>query len=144
MNRFPCSDSISHTNDSDCYNDPHPKNLGIGAAGDASVQSKRLRQRKGLAIAYLNINSIRNKFELLEPIILDSVDILVIVETKLDSNFATNQFIIDGFSPPYRYDRNGNGGGLLIYVREGKKLTDYEAPDDIECGILEINMHKKK
>ena len=55
--------------------------------------------------AYLNINSIRNKFELLKPMILDSVDILVIAETKLDSNFATNQFIIDGFSPPYRYSK---------------------------------------
>ena len=57
------------------------------------------------------------------------------------------KFIIDAFSPPYRYDRNGNGGGLLIYVREGipvKKLTDYKTPDDMECGILEINMHKKK
>ena len=34
-----------------------------------------------------------------------------------------------------------------ICVREGipvKKLTDYKTPDDIECGILEINMHKKK
>ena len=25
-----------------------------------------------------------------------------------------------------------------------KKLIDYKTPDSIECGILEINMHKKK
>ena len=49
---------------------------------------------------------------------------------------------MDGFNPPYRYDRNGHGGGLLIYDREGipaKELTDFKTPDDIECGILEIN-----
>ena len=103
--------------------------------------------RTGLALACLNINSIRNRFELLTPIILDSVDILVIAETKFDSNFATNHFVTDGLNPFYRYDRDGNGGDLLIYVREGipvKELTDLKAPDEIECGILEVDMHKKK
>ena len=74
----------------------------MGGADDSRTQLKRLRLRKGLALAYLNINSIRNKFELLTPIVLDSVDILVIAETKLDSNFATNQFVMDGFNQPYR------------------------------------------
>ena len=93
------------------------------------------------------MKSIRNKFELLKPIILDTVDILVIAETKLDNNFATSLFLVEGFNPPYRYDRNGNGGGLLIYIRDGipvKKLIDYKTSDGIQCGILEINMHKKK
>ena len=58
------------------------------------AQLGRLRQRKGLALAYLNINSIRNEFELLKLIVLDSVDNLVIAETKLYSNFATNQLIL--------------------------------------------------
>ena len=65
----------------------------MGGADDASKQLKRLRLRKGLAFAYLNINSIRNRFELLTPIIFD---FLVIVETKLDSNFC-NQPIRDGW-----------------------------------------------
>ena len=111
------------------------------------MQMKRLKLRKGLAIAYLNINSIRNNIELLKPIILETVDILVIAETKLDNTFATNQFTINGFNPSFRYDRNKNGGGLLIYIREGipaKQLKDFTTPDDIECGIVEVNLHKKK
>ena len=76
--------------------------------------------------------------QILTPIILDSVGILVIVETKLDSNFATNQFLTDGLNPFYRYDHNRIGGGLLIYVIERipvKALTDLKTLDDIECGI---------
>ena len=64
------------------------------------MQMKRLKLRKGISIAYLNINSIRNKIELLKPTILETVDILVIAETKLDNTFATNQFTINGFNPP--------------------------------------------
>ena len=48
---------------------------------------------------------------------------------------------------PFRYDRNQYGGGLLIYVRERapiKALTHYKAPDDIECGMIEINLKNKK
>ena len=54
---------------------------------------------------------------------------------------------MDGFNPPYRYGRNRNDGRLLIYVREGipvQELADLKAPDEIECGILEVDMHKKK
>ena len=39
-------------------------------------------------------------------------------ETKLDSSFPTGQFHIHGFSEPYRFDRNANGGGILMYIRE--------------------------
>ena len=74
------------------------------------MQMKRLKLRTGLAIAYLNIISIRNKIALLKPIILETVDILVMAETKLDNTFTTNQFTINGFNPPFFYDRNKNGG----------------------------------
>ena len=29
-----------------------------------------------------------------------------------------NQFLIDGYSPPFRIDRDSTGGGIIIYVRE--------------------------
>ena len=41
-------------------------------------------------------------------------DILVLVETKLDESFPENQFIIEGYTKPYRLDRNCNGGGVFI------------------------------
>ena len=39
-------------------------------------------------------------------------------ETKLDASFPVIQFCINGFSTPYRLDRNRNGEGIIIYVRE--------------------------
>ena len=47
-----------------------------------------------------------------------TIDILVITETKTDSTFPLNQFAIQGYSKPYRFDRNRNGGGFFVYVRE--------------------------
>ena len=41
-------------------------------------------------------------------------DVRIVAETKLDDSFPKDQFCIDGFSIPYRLDRNTNGGGLLI------------------------------
>ena len=46
------------------------------------------------------------------------LDIIVIQETKLDHSFSTEQFIINGYKKPYRLDRNRNGGGVIIYIRE--------------------------
>ena len=55
---------------------------------------------------------------MLEEIIKDKIDIFLISETKLDSSFPSGQFIIKGYRTLFRLDRNQNGGGLLLYVRE--------------------------
>ena len=95
--------------------------------------------------AHININSIRNKFDLLMNGVKNSVDILVISETKLDESFPPSQFHLDGYTP-YRLDRNCNGGGLMIYVREDiPSKTVYVSNDNSFEGIfLEINLRKKK
>ena len=67
-------------------------------------------------IGNLNINSISNKFDQLKLFVQGKVDILVITETKLDSTFPTSQFLIEGYSEPYRFVRNRNGCGVLNYV----------------------------
>ena len=58
-------------------------------------------------------------------IISNNMDLLIISETILDPFFPTGQFHIHGFSEPYRFDRNGKGGGILLYIREAipSKLT---------------------
>ena len=38
--------------------------------------------------------------------------------TETDSTFPLNQFAIQGYSKPYRFDRNRNGGGVFIYMFE--------------------------
>ena len=65
----------------------------------------------------LNIVSIKNKFESLREIVSTNVDILLICDTKLDSSFPRAQFHIHGFAEPYRFNRNGMGGKILLYIR---------------------------
>ena len=56
------------------------------ASGDSSLEIVRAKNQKGLIIAYLNINSIRNKFEFLKPLVADYVDVFAISETKIDES----------------------------------------------------------
>ena len=66
---------------------------------------------KNIIIGHVNINALANKFEDLKIVLKDKVDILVLVETKLDDRFPIYQFIIEGYTTPYRLDRNCFGGG---------------------------------
>ena len=76
-----------------------------------SIKDLRLRNVNRVLIGNININSIPNKFSQLKELILKYVDILVITETKLDDSFPNAQFLVEGFSTPFRFDRNRNGGG---------------------------------
>ena len=61
--------------------------------------------------------------------------------------FPTSQFMVDGFSMPYRQDRNRNGGGIMIYIRDDIPsilLTKHVFPDDIEGLFVELNFRKSK
>ena len=44
------------------------------------------------------------------------IDILMISKTKNDESFPNGNFIIEGFSTPYRLDRDSKGGGGLFYM----------------------------
>ena len=44
---------------------------------------------------HININSIRNKFEMLSNSIKCNLDMLMISETKLNSTFSSNEFTIE-------------------------------------------------
>ena len=54
-----------------------------------------------LTIASLNINGISKKFDNLVEIVKGYIDILVIVECKLDASYTTQQFNIEGFATPF-------------------------------------------
>ena len=57
------------------------------------------------------MNSIRNKFEFLAMQVKGKIDILMISETKIDESFPKGNFLIEGFSTPYRLDCDSKGGG---------------------------------
>ena len=58
-----------------------------------------------------------NKFEILVQQVTNNADILI-SETKLDNSFPEGQFLIPGYSSTYRFDRNCQGGGIMLYVME--------------------------
>ena len=96
-----------------------------------------------LIIAQLNINSLRYKFDSLVEILRSNVDILLISETKIDSSFPTAQFKIEDYTTN-RLDRNSNGGGILLYVREDIPSTLLNTELLIEGFCIEIHIRKKK
>ena len=61
-----------------------------------------LRNVKRLICAKLNINSLTNKFDLLDDVVNNNINILTISEAKLKS--------FHGFSEPDRFDIDSNGG----------------------------------
>ena len=80
-------------------------------------------------VAYLNINSFRNKVIDLGEILKDfTLDYFVIFETKLDESFSNVQ-LKDGYEVRTRRDRHKHGGGLIEFVRKvftWKILKEYE------------------
>ena len=61
-------------------------------------------------------------------------------KTKLDSSFQEGQFLIPGYSAPYRIDRTCREGGLMLFVSEdilSKLQLTENAP--IEGFYIEIN-----
>ena len=70
---------------------------------------------------------------------------MLVSETKIDDSFPQGQFVIDGFSAPYRLDRNCLGGGLMLFVRDdipSNLLTIEEKP--IESFYVELNLRNSK
>ena len=63
----------------------------------------------------------------------------------MDNSFPEAQFLIEGFHSPFRFDRNINGGRIMLYVREDipTKLLSHIFPG-VESFFVEINLHKKK
>ena len=96
-------------------------------------------------LAYLNINSLRNKIGDVRFLLQNlNISILIVSETKIDETFPNQQFIADSFQPPgdYRKDRNKHGGGLIGYVRNGipnRRLKEFE-PENLEIVCSEVNL----
>ena len=60
--------------------------------------------------AYLNINSIRNKFNDLQELIKGNTDAAMILETKIDASLTTEQFLLENYHQPFRLDINSKKG----------------------------------
>ena len=108
------------------------------------LQEMKYKCPDKLIMGHLNTNSIQNKFDALSVTVKNNLDILIISETKLNDSFATAQFLLHGFSAPYRPDRNSKGGGILMYIREDilSRLLNSKSKTGMETISVEINSRK--
>ena len=70
----------------------------------------------------------------------------MVSETKIDNRFLAGNFVIDGFSIPYRLDRDSNDGGIMLHVREDipSNLLTTDDKKHIEGFYVELNMRYEK
>ena len=108
----------------------------------SSLCNIKLRNLSRLSFGQININSIRNKFELLFSLVSNNIDVLLISETKIDNTFPVSQFCVPGYSATFRLDRTGNGGDIMLYVKEHiscRMLSKFTFEKEIEAFTIESN-----
>ena len=94
--------------------------MGISTIENPKTVLRNLKanNRDRIIIGAININTLGGKFEPLVSIVKDKLNIIMISETKIDASYPKSQFNIEGYSEPYRKDRNCNGGGIILYLRD--------------------------
>ena len=98
---------------------------------------------KNIVIGQLNVNSLQNRFEALEELIQNKVDVCFFSETKIDGRFPNQQFMINGYKLFYQ-DRNCHGGGILCFINENitSKNVNVEGIEK-DCNIVLIEFSIK-
>ena len=97
----------------------------------SKIRTKNLNK---VVIGLLNVNSLNAKIDSIRSTVIDKINIMVLVETKLDDTYPTSQFFMEGYCRPFRRDRNRYGGAIFIHVREDipcKILPGHNLPEDI-------------
>ena len=108
------------------------------------LRSLRIQNPRNIIFSYLNINSIRYKFDNLKTIINENLDILCIAESKIDKSFTTAQFMLPGY---HNLDISDRKGGLLVYIKShlpSRLLKNFDIPGNIQIIPFELNLRKEK
>ena len=106
-----------------------------------------MKSPQNIIFSYININSIRNKFDNLCDLISKNVDILSVGETKLDPSFPNSQFLISGFHEPMGLDINSKRGGMLVYIKfslPARIMSNFKLPENIQVIPFKLNLRKEK
>ena len=61
---------------------------------------------------------------MLPSILSSSIDIIMISEIKLEESFPINQFLIQVFTNPVRFDRACHAAGFLFYIKEDIAISE--------------------
>ena len=89
-----------------------------------------------LIFAHININSIRNKFEFLSTHVNGKTDVLMVSKTKIDNSFQVGNFVIDGFSTPYRLVYNDKQSSFKMLLEKDSSVFIHDR--NIQCLATEM------
>ena len=100
---------------------------------------KALRE---LNVCHANIRSLsRAKLNAIKVSLADMYDVITLSETHLHNGISNDLFELEGYHDILRKDRNGNGGGVAVYIRDTmtyKRMFKYETAD-IEAIWIQLN-----
>ena len=68
----------------------------------------------------------------------------MISETKVDDSFPNGQFFFDGFGTLFCLNRNVNGDGIMLYIRNDIPAKVVSTDDKPIESYVELNFRKKK
>ena len=106
----------------------------------------RSKNPKNIIHSYININSIRNKFENLCDIVGNNVHVLSMQTQNLTLRFRIT-ILITWISWAFQSDINHRSGGLLIHIKAplpSEILSKFRLPINIQMIPFEINLRNKK
>jgi hypothetical protein len=62
------------------------------------LRESKKKHPKNFVISYININSLRYKFDEIKELLTENIVVLLLIaDTKLDSTFIDNLFVVDGY-----------------------------------------------
>ena len=143
-----CASNDSNTISESSFSASSDRSTQLDTFSDiGEIFDLRTKNPNNPLIGFLNINSLRNKIIDLRLVMERCLpDILVIEETKLNSDLKTEIFLINNYQRPIRRDRNEFGGGLMQFVRKGvvcNRVSTFESPN-IEIICSELMICKKR
>ena len=117
----------------------NPGNLSNESFGSV-LKFHRSNLLKKLIVYHININSVRNKFEILKSMLSEVLDILIIIETKLVDSFPGQKFHTEDFNMPFRLDLDRYRGGFLLCFCNNNAflIGSYVFTNNIEAFFIEI------
>ena len=111
-------------------------------ANTSTPERKNVKTKSKLRAMLINCNSVKsnNKISQLQATIhATDPDIILLVETKLDSSISTYSFLPFNYEA-IRNDRNIHGGGVLIAVRTDI-IADPQDKLNTACEIIWTKVH---
>ena len=106
-----------------------------------SVQKHGLQNPNNIVISHLNVNSLRSKFDPVEELVQNKVDICFLSETKINETFPNQQFKTNGNYKLFCRDRNFHGGCVLCYINEN---TSSKTVKECEIVLIEFSVKTRK